>query len=228
MFILAGTMIIKVALAIWVHYVSHHALLAEALRMLQFEAMAIGGFAAYFLFHRTRPLSRHWLFFRPTQGVLVSLLMIRLFFHGTATKSLPLYATMFDHAVYAPLLFMVVFAWFILNVAVNERSIVRFDWRPLNYLGDISYGIYMYHGLAISLLFVPLREEYQAVTFIPATLLLHALVAAFTLLFAATSKAFFEDRFLRYKRQFQARTDRAEFVDGGKRPTTTATRELAA
>jgi peptidoglycan/LPS O-acetylase OafA/YrhL len=219
---------VKIVLAIWANYGSHDALIKEALRMLQFEAMAIGGFAAYFLIHRAQPLHRHWLFSRPTQGVLLSLLLIRLFFHGTAMKSLPLYASLFDHAVYAPLVFMVVFAWFILNVAVNECSIIRFDWRPLNYLGDISYGIYMYHALAISLLLVPLREKYQAASFLLSTLLLHLLVAAFTLLFAATSKAFFEDLFLRYKRQFQPRI--RPFATGGhrKHPTTTVTRDLAA
>jgi peptidoglycan/LPS O-acetylase OafA/YrhL len=123
---------------------------------------------------------------------------------------------------------MVVFAWFILNVAVNERSILRLDLRPLDYLGDISYGIYMYHALAISLLFVPLREKYQTAPFLPATLLLHLLVAALTLLLAATSKAFFENKFLRYKRRFQPPTDRSETVGRCNHPTAIATGDLAA
>jgi peptidoglycan/LPS O-acetylase OafA/YrhL len=227
-FILFGTVIIKILLVIWVHQVARNTLVEEALRMLQFEAMAIGGLAAYFLFHHTRPLDRHWLFSRSAQVVLLSLLLIRLFCHNSAAAAIPPYALLFDHPAYTPLLLMVVFAWFILNVAVNERSILRLDLRPLVYLGDISYGIYMYHALAISLLFVPLREKYQAAPFLPATLLLHLLVAALTLLLAAASKAFFEDMFLRYKRRFQPPTGRSETVSRGKHQTVVATRDLAA
>jgi peptidoglycan/LPS O-acetylase OafA/YrhL len=144
--------------------------------------------------------------------VLLSLLLIRLLFHNVAAKAMPPYALMFDDPVYSPLLLMVVFAWFILNVAANKRSMLRLDVPPLNYLGDISYGIYLYHALAISLIFVPLRHKYEAAPFLPATLLLHVLVAAITLVLAATSKAFFEDKFLRYKRRFQTPADRSEVV----------------
>jgi hypothetical protein len=58
--------------------------------------------------------------------------------------------------------------------------------------------------------------------------LLHLLVAALTLLLAAASKAFFEDKFLRYKRRFQPPTDRSETVSRCKRQTVIATRGLAA
>ena len=115
-----------------------------------------------------------------------------------------LYAAIFDHAVFTPLLLMAIFAWFIINAAVNERTIVRLDSRVLHYLGDISYGVYMYHALVISLVFVPFLDDYRAAPALPVTLLLHVLVVAFTVLFAALSKTFFEDTFLKYKLRFQA------------------------
>ncbi len=154
--------------------------------------------------------------------------MIRLFCHRSATELSPLYDTLFEHAVFTPLLLMVIFAWFILNVAVNERSILRFDWRALNYLGDISYGIYMYHALAISLVLVPFRNKYLAAPVLPATLLLHSLVMAVTLLFAATSKTFFENKFLRYKRRFEAANSRPQSVDRSEQDTSASTPALAA
>jgi peptidoglycan/LPS O-acetylase OafA/YrhL len=202
--VLLGTVIVKILLASWAHYIFQNALVEESLRMLQFEAMAIGGLSAYFLFHRRQPLGMHWLFSKPTQALLILLLVIRLFFHKWATEYSPLYATIFGQGIFTPLLLMVIFAWFILNVTVNDRSIVRFNWRTLNYLGDISYGIYMYHALAISLVFVPFRHKYQAAPVLRATLLLHVLVTALTLLLATASKTFFENKFLRYKRRFQA------------------------
>ncbi len=41
--ILLGTVIVKTLLTIWAHYIFQNALAIDALRMLQFEAMAIGG-----------------------------------------------------------------------------------------------------------------------------------------------------------------------------------------
>jgi peptidoglycan/LPS O-acetylase OafA/YrhL len=202
--ILLGTVVVKALLAIWAHYFTRSDLLSEVLRMLQFEAMAIGGLGAYFVFHRQQPIHAHWLFSKPAQVALILLLLTRLCVHRSFAASSQLYATICDHAVFTPLLLMAIFAWFIVNVAVNERTIVRLDSRVLNYLGDISYGVYMYHALVISLIFVPFLDEYRAAPALPATLLLHVLVAAFTVLFAALSKAFYEDRFLKHKARFQA------------------------
>ena len=201
--IMVGTVAAKALIAIWAHYFVQSTVVLEVLRMLQFEAMAIGGMAAYFVFHRRQPLHLHRLFSKPVQAALMLPLVIRLFTHKSAAAFSPLYAALFDHPVFSPFLLMAIFAWFITNVAVNERSIVRLDSRVLNYLGDISYGIYMYHALVISLVVVPFLDEYRAAPGLPATLLPHTLVAAFTALFAVLSKKLFEEKFLTYKARFQ-------------------------
>ena len=226
--ILLGTVIVKALLAIWAHYIFPNALVEESLRMLQFEAMAIGGLSAYFLFQQGQPLDVHWLFSKPMQAALILLLLIRVFVHRSATELSSLYARIFDHDVFTPLLLMVIFAWFILNVAANERSIVRFNFRALSYLGEISYGIYMYHALAISLVFVPFRNNYQTAPTLPAAIVLHVLVAAVTLLFAALSKTLFEDRFLRHNRRFRATSDCSQIIDDSEQDSTTSTRVIAA
>jgi peptidoglycan/LPS O-acetylase OafA/YrhL len=147
--IMFATVVLKTVLSIWAHYFSRSVLLQEVLRMLQFEAMAIGGLAAWFVFHRNQPVHSHWLFSKPVQAVLILFLVTRLLAHRTLAAASTLYAAVFDDAVFAPLLLMVLFAWFITNVAVNERTILQLEFPILNYLGDISYGIYMYHALAI-------------------------------------------------------------------------------
>ena len=202
--IMVGTVLVKTLLAAWAYYFFRNALAAEVLRMLQFEAMAIGGLGAYFVFHREQPMHLHWLFSKPAQVVLILLLLIRLFAHQSCAAWLPPYATIFDHPVFTPLLFMAIFAWFIINVAVNERAMVRLDSRVLDYLGEVSYGIYVYHALVISLVFVPFLDDYQKAPGWIATPLLHLLVATFTVLFAALSKTFFENKFLNAKARFQA------------------------
>lgn len=226
--IMLGTIVVKALLAVWAHDFSRSAWAPEVLRMLQFEAMAIGGLGAYFVFHRQRPIHTHWLFSKPVQLVLILPLLVRLFVHQSLAASSSLYAAIFNHAVFTPLLLMAIFAWFIINVAVNERTIVRLDSRVLDYLGEISYGIYMYHALVISLVFVPFLDEYRAAPGLPATLLLHVLVAAFTVLFAALSKTFFEDKFLKYKVRFQAVPGGPSVVHQGNQSAANTSSALAA
>jgi peptidoglycan/LPS O-acetylase OafA/YrhL len=199
--IMLSTVALKALLATWAH-AAGGILAQELLRMLQFEAMAIGGLAAYLVFHCQRPIHTNVLFSRPLQVALVLPLLVRLLAHRAAAQNSVLYAAVFDHAVLAPLVLMALFAWFIVNVSLNERAIFRFDSPLLNYLGNISYGIYMYHALVISLVFVPFLDDYREAPGWPATLLLHVLVGSVSLLFAALSKRFFEDRFLRYKVRF--------------------------
>ena len=207
--IMLGTVALKTSLAVWAHYFSRGALVEELLRMLQFEAMAIGGLGAYFVFHCRRPIDKYWLFSKPVQAMLIGLLLMRLSVHQALVESSSLYATVFDNSVLTPSLMMAIFAWFIINAAVNEQSIIHLDSRALDYLGSISYGIYMYHALVISLVFVPFLDEYRAVPNLSATLVLHTLVAGLTILLAALSKTFYEDNILRYKIRCQA-------IDGGR------------
>jgi peptidoglycan/LPS O-acetylase OafA/YrhL len=141
-----GTVVAKTLLCVWARYAFPGSLVEEALRMLQFEAFAIGALAAWFLFRRTRPLCVHWLFSKPSQLVLISLLAGKFLCHRWASAILPVYAAIFDRTLISPLLLMTIFAWFILNMAANDRCIVHFDWPILNYLGEISYGVYMYHA----------------------------------------------------------------------------------
>jgi peptidoglycan/LPS O-acetylase OafA/YrhL len=200
--ILVGTVVAKAAFAAWAEYYLQSALMAEVLRMLQFEAMAIGGLAAYVVFHRERPIGTNAFFSKPVQAMLITVLMVRIFANEALAAGWAPYASVFAHPVISPLVMMVLFAWLIVNVAVNERSILQLNSRVLNYLGDISYGIYMYHGLAISILLVPKVKKLRAAPFVTSTLLLHVGIFALTLVLAALSKAYFENRFLRYKDRF--------------------------
>jgi peptidoglycan/LPS O-acetylase OafA/YrhL len=199
--IMLAVVVAKILLSAWAHH-SKNVLAQDVLRMLQFEAMAIGGLASCFVFNCKRRLHSYWLFSTPVQLAVVFCLVAELLAHRALVAESSWYAAVFAHAVITPYLMMVIFAWFITHVAVNERSILRLDWRPLNYLGEISYGIYVYHALAISLVFVPFLDEYRALPAVPAAVVLHLLVATLTVLMAALSKTFFEDRFLRYKLRF--------------------------
>lgn len=219
--IMLGTVMMKAALAIWAYYVLQNPLVCDVLRMLQFEAMALGGLGAYFVFYRELPLERSWVFSKPVQVAVLALLAVRIFGHQWMAVTWPAYDGVFNQPVAGPLVAMTLFGWLIVNVAVNRGNILRLESRLFNYLGDISYGVYMYHALVISVVFVPKIKKFRAAPFVTGTIILHVAVIGLTLVLAALSKRYFENRFLRYKSRLQT-------VDDAVPAISTAANETAA
>jgi|GEM_PF-3221228 len=98
--------------------------------------MAIGGFYSILLFQKSKFLKyiiRTDLFYLSI--CLLGLLMI--------------------NGVYIPYIhyefYSVFFGLIIINFAVNQRIKISFENTILNYLGNISYGLYMYHPIGIVL-----------------------------------------------------------------------------
>jgi peptidoglycan/LPS O-acetylase OafA/YrhL len=113
--------------------------LAGLLGTLSIDCMAIGGIAAVAHLRRERILAV--LFDRRLQAAVYVVLLAML---GSGFM-LP---NRLHYHIYAPL-----FALVILNLACNPRSLISLETPLLDYLGRISYGIYMYHVIAIAITF---------------------------------------------------------------------------
>jgi peptidoglycan/LPS O-acetylase OafA/YrhL len=90
----------------------------------------------------------------------------------------------------------------IVNVSSNPHTIVNLEWRLSNYLGKISYGIYVIHPLVI---FGMQRWCGAWISQLAPTLryvLVYGGVMALTIGLAATSYEFYEKRFLNLKDRF--------------------------
>ncbi len=90
--------------------------------------------------------------------------------------------------------------WFgiiILNFAANKDNLISLEQRPIHYLGKISYGLYMYHPIAIV-------AAFQATVRLgaPIDALLYPLSLALTILLAGVSYKYFESYFLNFKTKF--------------------------
>jgi peptidoglycan/LPS O-acetylase OafA/YrhL len=90
----------------------------------------------------------------------------------------------------------------IVNISSNQNSIVKLENKPMDFLGKISYGVYIYHPLIIYLLqrwagtyLVKMDSRWRYVA-------IFGLVTFITILVAAISYRFFESRFLRLKERF--------------------------
>lgn len=103
---------------------------------LQFHYMSIGAVFAWLLFHK-----KEWLMSRPVfskkswQWILTGLILLYFFAYnrniiGEALMPIPL---------------GFLFGWLIINISSNPKRIFSLEHPLLNYLGKISYGIYMFH-----------------------------------------------------------------------------------
>tara|TARA_B110000902_G_scaffold251701_1_gene312280 strand:- start:216 stop:572 length:357 start_codon:yes stop_codon:yes gene_type:complete len=93
--------------------------------------------------------------------------------------------------------YSVFFGLIIINFAVNDKMKISLENNILNYLGNISYGLYMYHPIGIVLaLSIGLSFDIQTNWFI------YPLSFIFTILIAGLSYKYFESFFLKFKVQF--------------------------
>ena len=134
--------------------------------------------------------------------VLFSFVFIRLFFVDYLVEFSPLFSVIND--TFAFHLFMnFIFLWLILNVSLNVNSIIRLDSRVLNILGEISYGIYMYHMIVIFSVILFFRDFLAGIDKISATFIFCFFVFSGTILVSYLSKRFFEDYFLNLKSKYR-------------------------
>jgi peptidoglycan/LPS O-acetylase OafA/YrhL len=95
---------------------------------------------------------------------------------------------------------IVLYAWLIVTVAANPRNVIRLENRAFEYLGTISYGLYMLHMIAVYLTSQLFRSTSwwhgHLWLYLPAY---YALALGLTVLAAHLSYRWFERPFLRLK-----------------------------
>ena len=152
---------------------------------LLFHYMAIGAIFAYFVFYHEKRFVSMWCFSKTFFQIILFILVLGYMVLFQRTQSLNNIETIFSG---------VMFGWLIVNVSVNPKRLINLESPILNYLGKISYGIYMYHSIAIyivSFIFIKYLGNYQNFH-----LLSISLVLGLTILFASTSYFLLERKIL--------------------------------
>ncbi|HTB31931.1 MAG TPA: acyltransferase [Bacteroidia bacterium] len=100
--------------------------------------------------------------------------------------------------------YSVLFCFIIVNLAANPKSILRLDYKWMNYLGKISYGMYLY-GAIFRILCLALTEKIfgQDLTGIPMNVVFYLMTISFTIIVSIISFRFFETPFLNLKNRFE-------------------------
>ena len=158
---------------------------------LKFESMALGGLGACLVFYR----KENWLKFiyhRVVQyGAYLAIPAIVLF----TPKSLYTFLYLF---------FSVPFLIIIMNVGCNPRSILKLRGKVFDFLGRISFGIYMYHLICIAFVFHALDYFFQFQDRLSGwqSALLYLCSIPLTILVSWLSHEYIEKLFIRKKRQY--------------------------
>lgn len=155
-------------------------------------SMAIGGFFALLLHSNHRALKiflNNYLFYFAL--VFTSVMLYRgIYFPHITVNDLPF-----------PYLYKEFYSvWFgiiILNFAANKNIFISLEGRPIRYLGKISYGLYVYHPIAIVL-----ALHTTGWLGAPSDAFLYPLALALTILIAGVSYKYFESYFLNFKTNY--------------------------
>jgi peptidoglycan/LPS O-acetylase OafA/YrhL len=151
------------------------------------ECMGIGGLGALLVFNKHRVVDRI-----KSNGLgMAALTMVPVIFYIVPY----LYEI---HHIALALCFLVI----IINSTANENSFVKLENKPLYTLGNISYGLYLLHPLAIGISLNLLRQtnlpKENAALF---NILYYLLTFSITIVTAYVSYRFFEKRFLDIKQK---------------------------
>lgn len=177
--VIFGVIFIKLALAPILYAINNDAMLIMFLGA-RFECMALGGLAAW-LYHRRHPLLRR----------LYSLPVVLVVTAGVV------YLVLVDVPVTAlgNALIGLLFALLVLNLATHPQLRIRLQGPVWDTLGNLSYGIYMFHYPLLYLVLYVMRAlglpEGDSTN-----LLLYVLTLGGTFVLAALSYRFFESPFL--------------------------------
>lgn len=98
--------------------------------------------------------------------------------------------------------YSILFIIIILNICSNPKSFVQLQYKGFDFLGKISYGLYMYHDIIIISMIKIFMLAGFAFGGVWANIFLYVFIWGGTILLAYMSYQYFEKPFLRYKMKF--------------------------
>ncbi len=148
------------------------------------DCMAIGGFFAVLSFQGSK---------------FLKLFLNKYLFYVILTATIILIIIGFHFPLFHDEIYAVMFGIIILNFATNRQIKLSLENKVFNYLGKISYGLYMFHPIAV-VVTIKIGMQLGIVSnyyFYPVSVLL-------TILISGVSYKYFEKKFLSYKMKFSS------------------------
>ncbi|MDP3557229.1 MAG: acyltransferase [Bacteroidota bacterium] len=163
-------------------------ILKNFIAMFKIESMAIGGVGAWMVFKKKyfqKVLSNTVLIFS-----LVAVIALIYFTPSTIQDGIFL-------------VYSVLFLIIILNVSLNTMSVIKIENKLFIFLGNISYGLYMYHLIVVAAFIGFLKYiGFQVDNSFVSQLVVYSGAILLTILVAWLSYHYFESWFLKLKHKF--------------------------
>lgn len=165
---------------------------SQLINYTRIDCMAIGAIGAAYLFYNPQALKPFYSSFSQYFLYIVSLLFLAV---GGISGTVLWH---FNQEIFAALSTLIV-----LNIATNPTSIFQLKNKTLDYLGKISYGLYMYHCLCIAIAFYLVNQfTSYSISGLTGNLIAYTLSFALTILVSALSYHWIEQPFIRQKYKF--------------------------
>jgi len=160
----------------------------------RFTSMVIGALGAYVVVHKHNVLN--FIYDRSVQGVTI-LTFILLLADVIHSK----YTDLFLWEILS-----VVVCCLIVNIATNDRSFIKLETNWLNYLGKLSYGLYVYHlfAVVITLKVIPVVFNIGSLNAPLGYSLTMISILGLTTIMSHISYTYFEGLFLRKKMSYSS------------------------
>ncbi len=146
------------------------------------DNMAIGGLIAYCLY-KNKPILKY---------------IVNIY---TFILALGLIVGILIHPIFTPYInhvkFPILFAVLIVNLAANPALSKVLEHKALNYLGSISYGLYMFHPIAVTIAIKMAIYNHSQSNYI-----IYPISIVLSILISAISLKYFENNFLKLKHKF--------------------------
>lgn len=195
--LLLSVILVKAVLLVIPFFVETSALYKNLVGTYCLEAMAVGGLGAYWVFYSRKDISSLFIFRKWMQVAVYALLLTFILFDSNIRNVV--WRTLFGTPGVSALLIDFLYLYMIVGVSLVRDSIVRLENRTLSYMGEISYGIYMYHALVISVLILGLKMLPLPASPILFDVLFYGMLIPGVLGVSHLSKKYFENYFLRLK-----------------------------
>lgn len=199
--LLLAVILAKITVDFLAIYIYKNELFRYISSILSFDAMAVGGLGAYFVFMRKKDLTNLFIFKTSIQILIYGLLAIFLIYNINFQNQL--WKTFFNTPIFSKLLLDFIFLYVIVGVSLIPHNLFRFESKYLSYLGEISYGIYMYHMFVIYAIVLVLKPFLAQIAPVFSTFTFYIILILMVVLVAHLSKKYFEDYFLRIKARLE-------------------------
>jgi peptidoglycan/LPS O-acetylase OafA/YrhL len=162
-------------------------LAAQVLQALPFECMCIGAMAAVVLFQQQTRLLQI-IYSRWFQLLLYLLLLLSLLYNYQ------------NHLSTKHIINSLLFAALILNIASNKKSFLKLNNPIADFLGKISYGMYLFHFSIVCAVIAFVQPFIQSPILF--NMIVYGLVALCTISVSYVSYRYFESPFLKRKLKY--------------------------